>query len=182
MTMDQSSDIDAWRRVHRHLTLALVQSRDNISAELAKRRYLLEEMNRLKMQSTQKSAPSNLKGKKRVAPKIALPPEVATIPQPTAAGAVVAPSASAGVVIGGAGSSPDDKKEDSSKLDAGGAEDSHPTHYDGITPQQMSQLYHPYDMGVATPQQMDLAFQMMQQIKNASNEGGDDSDIEEETE
>lgn len=172
--MDQSCDIDAWRRVHRHLTLALVQSRDNISAELSKRRYLLEEMNRLKMQSTQKSAPSNAKAKKKAAPT-----KAATIPQPTAAGAV-APSA--GVGIGGEGSSPDDEKEDSSKLDAGGAEDSHPTHYDGITPQQMSQLYHPYDMGVATPQQMDLAFQMMQQIKNASNEGGDDSDIEEETE
>ena len=42
------SDIDAWRRVHRQLTLALIQSRDNIAAELTQRRYLLEEMNRCK--------------------------------------------------------------------------------------------------------------------------------------
>ena len=51
--MDQNTtpDIEAWRRVHRQLTLALIQSRDNIAAELTKRRYLLEEMNRCKMQN-----------------------------------------------------------------------------------------------------------------------------------
>ena len=42
------SDIDAWRRVHRQLTMSLIQSRDNIAAELTQRRYLLEEMNRCK--------------------------------------------------------------------------------------------------------------------------------------
>mmetsp|Transcript_4324 Transcript_4324/g.10980 ORF Transcript_4324/g.10980 Transcript_4324/m.10980 type:complete len:256 (+) Transcript_4324:106-873(+) len=76
--MDQDSsnkaDIDAWRRVHRQLTLALMQSRDNIAAELTKRRYLLEEM---KMQNTQKSAPGNSgnssKAKKKVAPKKIVP-------------------------------------------------------------------------------------------------------------
>ncbi|KAL3809879.1 hypothetical protein ACHAXA_001304 [Cyclostephanos tholiformis] len=64
--MDQNSDIEAWRRVHRKLTLALIQSRDNIAAELAKRRYLLEEMNRCKMQihSQKSSTPGNSGGAK----------------------------------------------------------------------------------------------------------------------
>ena len=46
---NQNSDIEAWKRVHRKLTLALIQSRDNIAAELTQRRYLLEEMNRSKV-------------------------------------------------------------------------------------------------------------------------------------
>ena len=75
--MDQNSDIDAWRQVHRQLTLALIQSRDNIAAELTKRRYILEEMNRCKMQNTQsKYAPgssSSSKAKKKAAPKKAVP-------------------------------------------------------------------------------------------------------------
>jgi len=41
-----ADDIETWRDVHRHLTLAIIQSRDNVAAELAKRRYLLEEINR----------------------------------------------------------------------------------------------------------------------------------------
>ena len=41
-----NDDIETWREVHRHLTLAIIQSRDNVAAELAKRRYLLEEINR----------------------------------------------------------------------------------------------------------------------------------------
>ena len=50
--MDQNTDdIEAWRRVHQQLTMAIVQSRDNIAMELCKRRYLLEEMNRCKMQT-----------------------------------------------------------------------------------------------------------------------------------
>jgi hypothetical protein len=40
------TDIETWRDIHRHLTLAIIQSRDNVAAELAKRRYLLEEINR----------------------------------------------------------------------------------------------------------------------------------------
>mmetsp|Transcript_35424 Transcript_35424/g.72411 ORF Transcript_35424/g.72411 Transcript_35424/m.72411 type:complete len:123 (+) Transcript_35424:76-444(+) len=34
------------RDVNRRLTLAVIQSRDNVAEELAKRRYLLEEINR----------------------------------------------------------------------------------------------------------------------------------------
>jgi hypothetical protein len=49
---NQDSDIEAWKRVHRKLTLALIQSRDNIAAELTQRRYLLEEMNRSKVLNT----------------------------------------------------------------------------------------------------------------------------------
>lgn len=45
-TASADDDIDTWRDVHRHLTLAIIQSRDNVAAELAKRRYLLEEINR----------------------------------------------------------------------------------------------------------------------------------------
>lgn len=45
-TASADDDIDTWRDVHRHLTLAILQSRDNVAAELAKRRYLLEEINR----------------------------------------------------------------------------------------------------------------------------------------
>ena len=58
-----SSGVDAllWRRVHRQLTLALIQSRDNISAELTQRRYLLEEMNRCKFlnNTTQQKSPTS---------------------------------------------------------------------------------------------------------------------------
>ncbi len=58
---NQDSDIEAWRRVHHQLTLALIQSRDNISAELTQRRYLLEEMNRCKIlnSSTQQKSPTH---------------------------------------------------------------------------------------------------------------------------
>lgn len=67
--------MDAWRRVHRRLTLAIIQSRDNIAAELTQRRYLLEEMNRCKVlhiSSQQKahtpgnSASSTSKSKKTI--------------------------------------------------------------------------------------------------------------------
>ena len=66
--MDQNTDdIDAWRRVHQQLTMAIVQSRDNIATELCKRRYLLEEMNRCKMQ-TNTSLRSYAKKKAKIAP------------------------------------------------------------------------------------------------------------------
>jgi hypothetical protein len=83
--MDQNSDIEAWRRVHRKLTLALIQSRDNIAAELTKRRYLLEEMNRCKMQNiAQKSStPGNsggAKAKKKASVKKAPPPQKERVP------------------------------------------------------------------------------------------------------
>jgi len=75
--MDQ--DIEAWRRVHRKLTLALMQTRDNIAAELTKRRYLLEEMNRCKMQNNAQkpSTPGTsggAKAKKRASVTKKVPP------------------------------------------------------------------------------------------------------------
>jgi hypothetical protein len=89
--MDQNSDIEAWRRVHRKLTLAVIQSRDNIAAELTKRRYLLEEMNRCKMQihSQKSSTPGNsggVKAKKRVSvtKKLSPPPKKEKIVTATA--------------------------------------------------------------------------------------------------
>ena len=66
--MDQNiDDIEAWRRVHQQLTMAIVQSRDNIATELVKRRYLLEEMNRCKMQANT-SLRSYAKKKAKTAP------------------------------------------------------------------------------------------------------------------
>lgn len=47
--------IDAWRQAHQRLTLAIAQSHENISAELAKRRFLLEEIGRCKIQPTSES-------------------------------------------------------------------------------------------------------------------------------
>ena len=46
MAVSPDADIETWREVHRHLTLAILRSRDNVAEELAKRRYLLEEINR----------------------------------------------------------------------------------------------------------------------------------------
>ena len=65
--MDQknSTDIEAWKRVHLQLTMAVVQSHDNIAKELTKRRYLLEEMNRCKMQKSE----CITKAKKKTVPK-----------------------------------------------------------------------------------------------------------------
>jgi hypothetical protein len=73
--MDQN--IEAWRRVHRKLTLAIMQSRDNIAAELTKRRYLLEEMNRCKMQNNTQKMPGTgggAKAKKRASDTKKIPP------------------------------------------------------------------------------------------------------------
>eukprot|EP01083_Nonionella_stella_P054278 143334_1 len=37
-------DLEAWKEAHRHLTLAVIMTKDAIAAEKAKRRYLLEEI------------------------------------------------------------------------------------------------------------------------------------------
>lgn len=37
-------NIEAWRRVHSRLTLAIIQSRDNIAAQKTKKRCIMEEM------------------------------------------------------------------------------------------------------------------------------------------
>eukprot|EP00584_Thalassiosira_punctigera_P008831 CAMPEP_0172544536 /NCGR_PEP_ID=MMETSP1067-20121228/14669_1 /TAXON_ID=265564 ORGANISM="Thalassiosira punctigera, Strain Tpunct2005C2" /NCGR_SAMPLE_ID=MMETSP1067 /ASSEMBLY_ACC=CAM_ASM_000444 /LENGTH=234 /DNA_ID=CAMNT_0013331113 /DNA_START=136 /DNA_END=840 /DNA_ORIENTATION=+ len=234
--MDQNSDIDAWRRVHRRLTLALIQSRDNIAAELTKRRYILEEMNRCKMQNTQKAAPgssNSSKAKKKVAPKKAvlvaakkekapavvvagkvkkIPPSTMTsahaakfvpaikankatpklqsklggqkndgVVNESGMASIVAPSA---MGIGGGGS-PDNQPR---RGESDGGELLHSnTHFSGITPHQLTQMYYPpapYSMygnmgiAMATPEQMGLAVQMMQQInQNATTEEEDPNDV-----
>lgn len=38
------NNIEAWRRVHSRLTLAIIQSRDNIAAQKTKKRCIMEEM------------------------------------------------------------------------------------------------------------------------------------------
>lgn len=68
--MAHTDDLDTWRQVHRHLTLAIAQSRDNIAAELTKRRFLLEEVSRCKVQPTPNSGGGGgAAGKKKAAPK-----------------------------------------------------------------------------------------------------------------
>ncbi len=67
-TTSTDDNIETWRDVHRHLTLAIIQSRDNVAAELAKRRYLLEEINRSPAggpPSSQGSLPANKKVPKK---------------------------------------------------------------------------------------------------------------------
>lgn len=49
--MSDIQDIGTWREAHLRLTLAIAQSKDNISKELATRRYLLEEITRCKAAS-----------------------------------------------------------------------------------------------------------------------------------
>ena len=81
--MDQNTDdIDAWKRAHQQLTMAIVQSRDNIAVELCKRRYLLEEMNRCKMQ-TNTSLRSYAKKKKIAPPPSDVEENNTTIQAPT---------------------------------------------------------------------------------------------------
>jgi len=43
-TYPPDDDLEAWKEAHRHLTLAVVMTKDAIVAEKAKRRYLLEEI------------------------------------------------------------------------------------------------------------------------------------------
>ena len=72
-TASAHDDIETWRDVHRHLTLAIIQSRDNVAAELAKRRYLLEEINRSPAggvaSSTSTTVQGNLPSSKKVPKK-----------------------------------------------------------------------------------------------------------------
>mmetsp|Transcript_13332 Transcript_13332/g.19982 ORF Transcript_13332/g.19982 Transcript_13332/m.19982 type:complete len:137 (-) Transcript_13332:554-964(-) len=72
-TTSADDDIETWRDVHRHLTLAIIQSRDNVAAELAKRRHLLEEINRSPAggppSSTSSSGQGNLPASKKVPKK-----------------------------------------------------------------------------------------------------------------
>ena len=74
-TASADDDIETWRDVHRHLTLAIIQSRDNVAAELAKRRYLLEEINRSPAggvaSSTSTTVQGNLPSSKKVPKKAA---------------------------------------------------------------------------------------------------------------
>ena len=76
-TASAGDDIETWRDVHRHLTLAIIQSRDNVAAELAKRRYLLEEINRApaggvaSSTSTSTTVQGNLPSSKKVPKKAA---------------------------------------------------------------------------------------------------------------
>jgi hypothetical protein len=59
----ENDDINSWRQAHLHLTLAIAQSRDNITKELSIRRYLLEELARCKAVTSSVTAP------KKAAPK-----------------------------------------------------------------------------------------------------------------
>lgn len=221
--MDQNSDIDAWRRVHRQLTMALIQSRDNIAAELTKRRYLLEEMNRCKMQSAQKSAHpgssgSSTKTKKKAAPKKAQaqapsvaikvkqnPPSTYIPPKPnTSAPATATPHEADGVVnqalmasivaplhppttvMGSDKGTSYQNKDDHSKEDDDDDDTDdilHPNpQYAGIAPQQMyfPPAYGMHGMELATPEQMGLAFQMMQHM-NQPEATEEDGETEEKT-
>lgn len=68
--MLNTDDIETWKQVHRQLTLAVAKSRDNIAAELAKRRFLLEEIARCKVPSiTAGGGNGGAKGKKKVTQK-----------------------------------------------------------------------------------------------------------------
>mmetsp|Transcript_37135 Transcript_37135/g.88875 ORF Transcript_37135/g.88875 Transcript_37135/m.88875 type:complete len:118 (+) Transcript_37135:318-671(+) len=57
--------IEAWRRVHLRLTLAIIQSRDNIAAQKTKKRCILEEMCSKLM--TEQATAKKLKSAKRAA-------------------------------------------------------------------------------------------------------------------
>ena len=229
MVDNTSDDIDSWRRVHRQLTLAIIQSRDNIAAELTKRRYLLEEMNRCKIQHTQRPTTwssgggTGLKAKKKAAPKKVPPPKKPTVaaapiksmPVPPRQIPKAVPAVSSGTIasvtatsapktaaaaaaqhnvskgVGGdKGASSQIKTQQSStegktvqtkvaaNETADDANNQQQQQYSEITPQQLSQMYYPqaqydqYGLGLATPEAMGLAFQMMQQMQ----EGGEEKD------
>ena len=70
--MSDIQDINIWRQAHLRLTLAIAQSRDNISKELTIRRYLLEEITRCKTFSAvslPKKTAEGGKAKKKPMPK-----------------------------------------------------------------------------------------------------------------
>ena len=179
----QNDDIDAWRRVHRQLTMAIVQSRNNIAAELTKRRYLLEEMNRCKMQHTTAAGVARGPTKKKAAPRKAAPPKKAT----GTAYKVKMPQVS-GVAkfVHNHGN----KVSETAKLPTPTATEDvlNPTNaqFTGLTPAQISQMYsQPPLMGMygnmipATQEQINLAFQMMETMNQnslAATEEGDDDD------
>jgi hypothetical protein len=171
MMENVDDDIDAWRRVHRKLTLAVIQSQDNVAAELAKRRYLLEEMNRCKMQNSaaQKSSVPARK-KASVVPKKVPPPTIKKETTPVVSTPVRNNwSSEQSMVRGG-------------------------TEYHTNIPhqQQMSQMmyHHPHPYGVyegatamATEEQMSLALLMLQQqnmmqpqMQHQMNQSEDDND------
>ena len=175
----QNDDIDAWRRVHRQLTMAIVQSRNNIAAELTKRRYLLEEMNRCKMQHTTAAGVARGPTKKKAATRKAAPPKKATgnsykvkMPQIHNHGNKVSATAKLQTPTATA------KTED--VLNPTNAQ------FTGLTPAQISQMYsQPPLMGMygnmipATQEQINLAFQMMETMNQnslAATEEGDDDD------
>ena len=179
----QNDDLDAWRRVHRQLTMAIVQSRNNIAAELTKRRYLLEEMNRCKMQHT--AAAGVARSRKAAPRKAAAPPKKAT----GTAYKVKMPQ-----ISGAAKFVHDNKSSATAKLPTSTAtaktEDvinSTNAQFTGLTPAQISQMYsQPSLMGMygnmipATQEQINLAFQMMETMNQnslpATEEGDDDDD------
>ena len=205
-----------------------MQSCDNITAEMTKRRYLLEEMNRCKMQNTPKSASCN--AKKRNPPPIKLAPTKnerrirtapsgkekslpSAVPVPRKAsskigeqpklkdnkhdGAVtnstlaskvtVVPRRTAAAGVESERPSPNKRKNTaqangSARGPKGGEMLRPKQQLAGITPQ----MYYPsvpygvygninrtIGMDMATSQQMELAFQMMQQINQNQNVGTD---------
>lgn len=239
--MDPNTDIDAWKRVHSKLTLALIQSCDNITAEMTKRRYLLEEMNRCKMQNTPKLA--SYSAKKRNLPPIKVVPtknerKIRTASSSTAVGKekslpsaipvpvprkasskigeqpkfkdnkndgavtksilaskVVVPRRTPAAGVESESLSPNKRKitaqDNGNARDPKGGEMLRPKQQlAGITPP----MYYPsvpygvygninrtIGMDMATSQQMELAFQMMQQInqnQNVDTDKGKDDDKE----
>lgn len=179
----QNDDIDAWRRVHRQLTMAIVQSRNNIAAELTKRRYLLEEMNRCKMQHTTAAGVARGPTKKKAAPRKAAPPKKATgnaskVKTPQISGVAKFVHNHGNKVSAAAKLPPTKSSED--VLNPTNAQ------FTGLTPAQISQMYsQPPLMGMygnmipATQEQINLAFQMMETMNQnslAATEEGDDDD------
>lgn len=63
--MNVQDDINTWREVHLRLSLAIASSHDNISKELATRRYLLEEITRCKALSVTPAKKNETKAKKK---------------------------------------------------------------------------------------------------------------------
>ncbi|KAL9188676.1 hypothetical protein ACHAXT_007054 [Thalassiosira profunda] len=201
----QTSDIEAWRRVHRQLTLALLQSRDNVAAARAQRRYLLEETNRCRVQNALKIAPGGGGGggskvKKKAAPKKAAVSVTkaqvgkASKKTPAAAPAAAAKRAPATAkeaaniskatpppaTVGEASS---DNKESSTHTDAGvDALLQLAAGKPAVSSQPPSSLGAAgSNVGVATAQQMDLAFQLMQQMNQSAAtpvDGKDDGDAD----
>ncbi|KAL7510315.1 hypothetical protein ACHAXN_007261 [Cyclotella atomus] len=63
--MNIQDDINTWREVHLRLSLAIASSHDNISKELATRRYLLEEITRCKALTVTPAKKNETKVKKK---------------------------------------------------------------------------------------------------------------------